>query len=190
MNKRNHDRWAVVLSIGCLIAGAAGAQEGQRSFYADRRAHQAGDMLTVLITEFSTVSATAQTTTNKSESARVSVVDKTGAVRPLEADIDGKSAGGGEIQRSDQLVAKLAVVVKGVDARGNLTIEGEQDIEVNNEKQRIKLNGVVRQEDIAPDNTIPSSRVGAARIEFTGKGILARKQSPGLLNRILAFFWE
>jgi flagellar L-ring protein FlgH len=71
-----------------------------------------------------------------------------------------------------------------------MVVRGEQDIQVNNERQRIRLEGTVRPEDIGPDNTIPSWRVGGAHIEFTGKGLLGNKQSPGLLTRILSWFWE
>src|ERR1700744_1001901 len=94
-------------------------QEEPRSFYADRRAFRRGDMLTILITESSTVTAAAQTTTNKSESGGVSITDKTGNPKNLSAGFNGQSAGGGEIDRSDKFVAQLAVVVQSVDERGN-----------------------------------------------------------------------
>ena|SRR5882724_7522281 len=162
----------------------------RRSFFSDRRAHRPGDIFTILVTESSSVSAAAQTNTHKSDSAQVSVLDKTGTVKPLSATIGSNFGGGGDIERSDKLVANLTVTVLNVDDRGNLIVHGEQDIQVNNERQRIRLDGIVRPEDIGPENTVPSSRVGSARIEFTGKGILARKQSPGLLNRILSWFWE
>src|SRR5262249_38296810 len=96
--------------------------------------------------------------------------------------------GGGQIQRTGQLLARLAVVVDSIDANGNLSIHGEQDIRVNNEHQRIALTGVVRSEDIAPDNTVQSSRVAQAKIEFKGDGVLARRQRPGLISRILSLF--
>lgn len=160
------------------------------SFYADRHAVAPGDVVTVLITEFSTVSASAQTQTSKSESAKATIADHAPALHVLSADFDTKSAGGGQIERSGTLIAKLAVTVRGIDARGNLIVHGEQEIHVNNERQRISLDGYVRPEDIAPDNTIPSWRVGGAQIEFTGKGLLAKRQSPGLLTRILNWFWE
>jgi len=166
------------------------AENEPRSFFSDRRAHRPGDIFTVLVTEASSVSAAAQTNTHKTDSAQVSVLDKTGTVKPLSATVGSNFGGGGDIERSDKLVANLAVTVLNVDDRGNLIVHGEQDIQVNNERQRIRLDGIVRAEDIGPDNTVPSSRVGSARIEFTGKGILARKQSPGLLNRILSWFWE
>jgi flagellar L-ring protein precursor FlgH len=176
----------VVLALAPLLARAADPP----SFFADRRAHEVGDMLTVVITEFSTVEATARTSTDKSESASASLTHKAGEVHLASADFDTDFAGGGQIERTGKLVAKLAVTVAGRDERGNLKVHGEQDIEINNERQRIRLDGTVRPEDIGPDNTIPSWRVGAAHIEFTGKGLLARKQSPGLLTRILSWFWE
>jgi flagellar L-ring protein FlgH len=160
------------------------------SFYADRRAVAKGDVLTVVITEFSTVAATARTQTNKGESARASITQPNAVTQSVGASFDTQFAGGGEIERSGKLVANLAVTVTGVDPRGNLIVHGEQEIHVNNERQRISLNGVIRPEDIAPDNTIPSWRVGDAHIEFTGKGLLARKQKPGLLSRILSLFGE
>jgi flagellar L-ring protein precursor FlgH len=173
-----------------LATAAEPAVARPKSFFADRRAVDTGDVLTVVITEFATVTATAQTQTNKSESVGVNAAHSQADIRSLSAGLDGKSAGGGQIERSDKLIAKLAVTVRSVDSRGNLIVHGEQDIQLNNERQRICLDGFVRPEDIGADNTVQSWRVGDARIEFTGKGLLARKQSPGLINRVLSWFWE
>jgi flagellar L-ring protein precursor FlgH len=160
------------------------------SFFADRRARDVGDMLTVVITEFSTVEATARTSTGKSESASASLAHGANHLDVASANLDNNFDGGGQIERTGKLIAKLAVTVAGVDGSGNLLVHGEQDIQINNERQRIRLDGTVRPEDIGPDNTIPSWRVSGAQIEFTGKGFLARKQAPGLLTRILSWFWE
>jgi len=160
------------------------------SFFADRRARDVGDMLTVVITEFSTVEASARTSTGKSESASASLARGTTHLDVASANLDNNFDGGGQIERTGKLIAKLAVTVSGVDGSGNLLVHGEQDIQINNERQRIRLDGTVRPEDIGPDNTIPSWRVSGAQIEFTGKGFLARKQAPGLLTRILSWFWE
>ena len=182
----------IVAAVDCepLLAQQASRGDVGRSFYMDRRANREGDVLTVVITENSTVSTSAQTQTNKSETISASVSHNVATPHSVSADIDSKSAGGGLIERTGKLVANLAVTVRSVDERGNLRVHGEQDIQVNNERQRISLDGYVRAEDIGPDNTIPSYRVAGARIEFTGKGLLARKQSPGLINRILSWFWE
>src|SRR5262245_52997323 len=132
-------RIRVLALMAVLAAGEAMAQAPATSFFADRRAVQTGDVLTVLITEFSTVAASAQTRTNKSEGVNASLLHRNGELDSVAADIDSNFAGGGQIERTGKLIAKLAVTVRGVDARGNLLIQGEQDIAVNNERQRISL---------------------------------------------------
>jgi flagellar L-ring protein precursor FlgH len=182
---------ATALSAAVLAFPAFAADPlPPQSFFADRRAHEVGDMVTVLITEFSSVEATARTSTSKSESARAALTHRDADLHGASVDFDSDFSGGGQIERSGKLLAKLAVTVEGVDDVGNLVVKGEQEISVNNERQRIRLEGKVRPEDIGPDNTIPSWRVGAAHIEFTGKGLLARKQRPGLLTRLLSLFGE
>lgn len=160
----------------------------QRSLFADRKARRAGDVLTVLITEQAAATATARTRADKEESVfgNINQPDE----RPWHIDLGfgNDFDGGGQIQRSGRLVAKLAVVVEDVDADGNLQIVGEQNINVNNEKQRIALRGTVRPEDVTPDNTVASWRIVGAQIEFKGDGILARKQSPGLLTKLFDLF--
>ena len=59
---------------------------------------------------------------------------------------------------------------------------------MNNEQQRIALSGTVRLDDVAPDNTVASARIANAHIDFKGDGILARKQSPGLLTKLFDLF--
>jgi flagellar L-ring protein precursor FlgH len=184
---------ATVATTG--VAGSVAADESTsigapRTFYADRRAARPGDMLTVIVTEFSTVTATARTRTDKDESAQAKLLHSDAEPWTASAGIGSTFAGGGQIERSGQLLAKIAVVVREADGSGNLVVHGDQEIQVNNERQRIQLDGVVRAEDIEPDNTVPSWRIADARIELTGKGLLARKQAPGLLTRMLSWIWE
>lgn len=181
---------AVVAFVSCGYCAAQDANQPllQRSLFADRKARRTGDVLTVLITEQAAATATARTRADKEESVfgNINQPDE----RPWHIDLGfgNDFDGGGQIQRSGRLVAKLAVVVAGVDADGNLQIVGEQNINVNNEKQRIALRGTVRPEDVTPDNTVASWRIVDAHIEFKGDGILARKQSPGLLTKLFDLF--
>jgi flagellar L-ring protein precursor FlgH len=158
------------------------------SLYADRRAYDTGDILTVIITETAAATATARTRADKSDNVTGSIQQPDENPWRIELAFSNDFTGGGEIQRTGRLVARLAVLVEGVDANGNLRIRGEQDIEVNNEKQRIALTGLVRPEDITPDNTVASWRIANADIDFVGKGILARKQSPSLLTKLFDLF--
>ena len=170
------------------VAQQADAPLLQRSLFADRKAHRAGDMLTVVVTEAASATATARTRADKEERVfgEINQPDE----RPWNIDLGfgNEFDGGGQIQRTGKLLAKLAVLVQSVDEHGNLSIVGEQEIRVNNEQQRIALSGIVRPEDIGPDNTIQSWRIANARIDFKGEGILARKQSPGLLTKLFDLF--
>ena len=163
--------------------------EPEVSFFADRRARRVGDMLTILITESASVSESARTRTDKTENASVTWFPRV-TKKTTSADISSDFAGGGQIERSGRLLARLAVMVDGIDERGNLHVSGEQIIAVNNERQVIKLEGVVRGDDIAPDNTIASTRVSGAHIELSGRGVLAGRQRPGWITRLLTWFGQ
>lgn len=184
---------AVVVMMASLPLAHSSAQETdkpllERSLYADRKAFRPGDMLTVVITEVAAASATARTRTDKEESVSGDIRQPNEAPWSLELAFANDFTGGGEIQRTGKLLAKLAVEVREADANGNLAIYGEQDINVNNEAQRIALTGLVRPEDIGPDNTVVSWRIANAKIDFKGNGILARKQSPGLMTKLFDLF--
>jgi flagellar L-ring protein precursor FlgH len=104
-----------------------------------------------------------------------------------EVSLEEDFSGGGRIERSGKLVAQLTVVVEAIEGNGDLLVKGSQEIELNNEKQRIFLEGRVRPEDIGPNNTVLSTRLSQATISYTGKGLLAEKQRPGVLTRFLSW---
>lgn len=181
---------ALVLGVAwmcCVSQPRAGevSPAAGRSFFADHRALKSGDVLTVLITESSSASESARTSTDKNDAANASLTTPSRGQRQWQVGLGGSFSGGGQIERSGQLLARLSVAVESTDENGNLQVHGEQDIELNGEHQRIRLEGAVRPDDISPDNTVPSWRIMHARIELVGKGLLARNQSPGLLTRIL-----
>ena len=80
-------------------------------------------------------------------------------------------------------------MVREVFPNGNLYIEGKKEIIINNERQYIILSGVIRPEDIQTDNSITSDLIADARIEYSGRGVLADKQRPGWAGRILDYVW-
>jgi flagellar L-ring protein precursor FlgH len=169
-------------------------RDSYRGLVADQRAIRPGDNLTVLITESAVASTTAKTTTNKegsiSAAASGSRVNDNGPyTRSIAGSIDLSEdfKGGGRIERTGKLLARITVVVESVDPNGMLLVQGEQDIFVNEERQRIAVAGRVRPQDIGTDNTVLSTRLSQARIEMTGQGLLAEKQKPGILTRFLGW---
>lgn len=182
---------ALVASLGALAPACA--EEGSappRSLFADRRAHAPGDVLTVLVSEAASVTSNAQTKLGKSESANANLLQRDGEIQLASAGFDSKFAGGGQIERSGTLLARLTVQIQSIDANGNFHVSGEQLIVMNNEKQRILVSGVVRPDDISADNTVPSWRVAGADIQLLGKGILTRKARPGILTWLLSLFGQ
>lgn len=185
-----------LLALACLaglpVAAHAGdaATSAPRSLFADRRAHMPGDVLTVLISEAASMSTNAQTRLAKGESASANLLQRDGEMQLANVGFDSKFAGGGQMERSGTLLARLSVRIDAVDSNGNFLVSGEQMIVVNNEKQRIRVSGVVRPDDISAENTVPSWRVAGTDIQLLGRGILTRKASPGLLTRLLSLFGE
>jgi flagellar L-ring protein precursor FlgH len=156
------------------------------SFIADRRARRRGDVLTVIILEDARVAQSARTRGARDQSVSGDLLQKDGEMQRWRGSLGTDYSGGGSIERSGRLLARLAVVVEGVDADGNLRVRGAQDIVINSERQEMRLEGVVRPDDIAADNTIPSWRITGARISLTGQGFLSRKQRPGIIQQLLA----
>lgn len=183
--------WIVLLVfLGGGVAPAGGDnllnRETYRPLVADHRAYRPGDNLTVLITETASASATARTTTNKKGSVTGAANANDDAVS-AGANLAEEFAGGGSIERTGRLLAQITVVVQSVDGNGDLLVKGEQEILVNDDKQWISVEGRVRSPDIRSDNTVLSTRVSDARIKYSGKGLLAEKQKPGILTRFLSW---
>ncbi len=82
--------------------------------------------------------------------------------------------------------ASVSCVVTEVLVNGNLRVEGRQDITVNNENQFILLSGVIRPEDITPDNAVTSTQMADARIEYSGEGDVNDQQRSSWLSRLFA----
>jgi flagellar L-ring protein precursor FlgH len=169
-------------------------RETYRSLVADQRAVRPGDNLTVLITENAVASTTATTATNKEGSVSAAASynrtkDSVPYGRSLSGSIDLTEdfKGGGRIERTGKLLARITVVVEAVEPNGMLVVHGEQDIFVNEERQRIAVVGRVRPQDIGTDNTVLSTRLAQAKIEMSGQGLLAEKQKPGILTRFLSW---
>jgi flagellar L-ring protein FlgH len=157
-----------------------------RSIVSDRKAYRPGDGLTVLILENASATPTADTSTEKSGGLGLSV-KSTDYAKAATINLNDDFSGKGKIQRSGKLLAQITVTVQSVENNGDLHVMGEQQIEVNDEKQFIKLEGRVRPSDISDTNTIPSNRLADARISYVGDGILGEKQRPGVLTRVLSW---
>ena len=160
------------------------------SLYTDHRAMKKDDILTVLIVENAKAESQSSTSTDKKNSFGVDNVEGSGALRFIpsfgasggtKVEYDGK----GGTAREGELVATISARVVEVMDNGNLRIDGNKVVEINEEKEIIKISGIVRPEDIESDNTVFSHDISEAKITYSGKGVANTGRRPGLIARIL-----
>ncbi|HEY8417931.1 MAG TPA: flagellar basal body L-ring protein FlgH [Limnochordales bacterium] len=157
------------------------------SLYADNKARRVGDLVTIIIVERAQATQSTSTETGKNSSVDFGPILWGGV--PLIPGFGGQAGdsfrGGGSTTRGGSLNARMTAMVMEVLPNGNLVIEGRQTIVVNDEEQIIVVTGVVRPQDIQPDNTVLSTFVANATITYHGTGSIGAKQEPGLLTRLL-----
>ncbi|HLC41844.1 MAG TPA: flagellar basal body L-ring protein FlgH [Methylomirabilota bacterium] len=194
-------RWLVIVFlVSSPIALSAQSlwTDQARSLYPDVRARQVNDILTILILEDSKSERSAQTKTSKDSSVEAGLnefpkfmgLEKV-LKKVFKLDFDAKSnfEGKGDINRSDKVTAQISARVVKVLENGAMLIEGRRAVAVNDEVQFLVLSGLVRSEDVTPDNTVKSTQIADAEIRMEGSGVLAEKQRPGILNRLLDWLW-
>jgi len=72
---------------------------------------------------------------------------------------------------------------------GNLMIRGEKWMSLNNGDEYIRLTGIIRAQDISSGNTIISSKIANARIQYAGTGTFADTQEQGWLSKFFSSGW-
>jgi flagellar L-ring protein precursor FlgH len=160
-----------------------------KSLFADHKATQVGDAVTILIVEQS--SAENGATTNTSRDSKISVSASGSADNKKIPTIAGAVATGnafsgtGSTSNKGDVKAKLSAKITLIDDNGNLKIEGTRNIIINKEEQIIKISGTIRPQDIGPDNSIYSYNICDAVIVFQGDGIVTSAQGPGWLTKLL-----
>lgn len=178
---------ALVTLVLAPLAGQAQTlqQGGWAALASDRNARAVGDSLTVVIYE----SASASNSTRNAARRKTALAAEAAAQRSrpqggslgLSSNFDADGQSG----RADSLVAQISVSVVEVLANGDLRVDGAQDLEVNGERTRIHVSGRVRPADINGANSVMSTRIAEARIDYNGQGFVNRAARPGLVPRLV-----
>jgi flagellar L-ring protein precursor FlgH len=172
--------------------------EAQPGYLEDTRALRVGDTVLVRINEHADASGDATTELTK-DTSRTAGIEAFFALMPKlqrenpnldpsqllsmasKADFNGE----GHTTREGSLVGTIGVHVKKELPNGDLYIEGTKVVMINHEEYHLYLSGVIRTTDIAPDNSIASSLIADARVEFTGRGDLNDQVERGWLTKVL-----
>ncbi len=174
--------------------------DGAATLFADPRARRVGDIVIVKIMDSTTAKNKASTTADKKSGIDLGVsnflgrdslpyLGDVGTTPMIKAGSSNSFEGQGETKRESSVKATVAARVTRVLPGRILEIMGAREMRINGETQIVAVEGLVRAQDIAADNTVESPLLADARIEFFGEGVLAEKQRPGWLARILDHVW-
>ncbi|MBO1746227.1 flagellar basal body L-ring protein FlgH [Stenotrophomonas sp. SI-NJAU-1] len=172
-------------------AGAIYAAGPTLQLYSDRRARDVGDLLTITLLENTTAQTSANTATNKESNLSLGTPSILGAPVTLGGkDILSATAKGardftgkGNSAQSNRLQGNVTVTVVQRLPNGNLVVQGQKNLRLNQGDELVQVQGIVRPGDISADNTVPSSRVAEARIVYGGRGPVAQSNAMGWLSR-------
>jgi flagellar L-ring protein precursor FlgH len=164
--------------------------------FTDARALRTNDLVVIKIEEVADARRSANTDLDRSSSAQAQIDQFLGMLSKLKG-IDPKIGGSsktsfkteGNTGRSEYLTATVPAMVTRVLTNGNLFVEGHRVILVNSEEQHFYISGVVRPIDIDQENSVKSSMVADAEIEFVGRGVLTDNQKQGWFARYLGWLW-
>ncbi|HIE26832.1 TPA: flagellar basal body L-ring protein FlgH [Candidatus Poribacteria bacterium] len=156
------------------------------SLFSDLKASRVGDIVTVLVLESASAKKNVTTKTSKSSSRSIS-----SSLDPVNGLLESESAhnGSGSTFRSGEITAKVPAIVTQVLPNGNLLIVGKRELILNKDKEVISVRGIVRRQDINASNTVLSTQLAEAQIQYEGDGFISKQQRPGLLGRILDWIW-
>jgi flagellar L-ring protein precursor FlgH len=175
---------------------------GLGQMFVNVKARRIGDIITVRIVETSSAANKASTSTDRKSSVTGGLTNffnmeqGYASDRPffnpfssVKASLESDFEGAGSTVRSGALNAYMTARIIDILPSGNLFIEGNREVRVNNENQIITLTGLVRPQDISSDNVVQSTYIADARISYSGTGIVDDRQRPGWLMRLLDKIW-
>ena len=174
--------------------GSTFAPEGRLADAArDLRASHENDFVTVIISDHASASTAGNTTSTRKSSANSSISALAGVTRPtgpwanlVGATTNAQLNGQGQTNRSSDLTTNLTARVIAVLPNGDLIVEGSKLVQINSEKQKVTLRGIVRWNDITPNNQVSSDRLAELEVLIDGRGVINDAvRRPNFLYRLL-----
>lgn len=160
------------------------------ALFEDRRARAVGDTLMVLVEEKTTASKRSSTAAARAADTTIGVP---GITKVPGANLEGISVSAtsdsnfdasGNSAANNSFTGNVAVTVIEVYPNGNLLVSGEKQVAINTGTEYIRFSGVVNPVNISATNTVSSTRVADARIEYKGRGYVDEAQTMGFLQRL------
>ncbi|GAB1459622.1 flagellar basal body L-ring protein FlgH [Thauera sp.] len=160
-----------------------------RPLFEDRRARRIGDTITINLVERNTAqkSANANATRNGNMTAGIGPINRlplTGLNGlELEAEAESDFNGKGAAAANNVFNGTITVTVIDVYPNGNLLVSGEKMVAINQGNEFIRFSGVINPNNVTTANTVQSTQVADARIEYRGSGFIDESNTMGWLQR-------
>lgn len=162
-------------------------QQAGMALYGDKKAMRTGDIITIVLDEQTQGSKSSQASSSKSSETALNAPVIAGGqpIDALSATLGGSRSfsGSGDADQSNSLSGNISVTVSEVLPNGVLRVRGEKWITLNTGAEFIRIQGMLRPEDINLDNTVSSQKLADARISYSGAGALADASQQGWLTR-------
>ena len=162
-------------------------QYGYAPLTSGQRAAQVGDVITIVLTERTqgTSSSTAQTNREGSLGLTPPTTGPLSLFSSSDVAMGGNNAfqGRGQTAQANSLTGEITVTVEEVLSNGTMRVRGEKQLRINRGNEAIRLSGIVRPGDLTSDNRVLSTRIADARIDYVGRGEIARSSRMGWLQR-------
>jgi flagellar L-ring protein FlgH len=163
----------------------------RESWTADRRNFVVGDIITILIDDYTISTAVKENTATDNRTRGLSVNARL-PTSSKQVGLDARNTADqqqrGQARRENRFQNEMSVRVVAVGPNGLLQVKGTKKIDVDQALQDIQFTGWVRAQDVSTSNVIESSRVADAQLGYASPGPLG-KPKQGMITKILGAFW-
>lgn len=183
---------AIINSSGSIYQATQFSSYGYQPMFEDRRPRNIGDVLTIVLQENVNASKSSSVNAGRNGSANVGVTSVPNFLDGLlgrgkvDTNVSGENdfKGSGGANAKNTFNGTITVTVEDVLINGNLKVIGEKQIAINQGTEFIRFSGVVNPRTISGSNTVISTQVADARIEYVGNGYIDEAQTMGWLQRL------
>lgn len=162
---------------------------GNYPLFEDRRPRNIGDIVTVKLEERTNAAKNVATNTARTGATEVgfNLVPRVlgSGLTGQDLDLSGsnQASGVGSTNANNIFTGTITTTVIGVLPNGNLQVAGEKQIAINRGQEYVRFSGVIDPRSILGTNTVSSTQVADARIEYRSQGVMDEVQTMGWLQR-------
>lgn len=181
-----------------IATGGIYGNASSDAWFGRGRNFQVGDLITVLLNE-STQSARTQNSNLDRKTINTALPtglgNKLGQVSVLNgmqnsiAGAEVASNGTGQAAQQASLTGSIAVTVVEILSNGNLMVRGEKKLGLAEGTEVIQVSGVIRPQDIGPNDQVQSLRLANAQISYRGTGDLNDASKAGWGTSLMYKWW-